>query len=66
MAAERRVRRRGAIHAGVAAHPTQRAALGLGPDSRVLLVISEGAAAPEAYRRITGLTPEQVRGVVIK
>ncbi|MDH4247270.1 MAG: diaminopropionate ammonia-lyase [Deltaproteobacteria bacterium] len=39
-----------------------RAALGLDPQSRVLLIASEGAAAPDAYRRITGHAPESVRG----
>jgi diaminopropionate ammonia-lyase len=34
-----------------------RRALGLGPDSRVLLVCTEGATDPEAYRRIVGGTP---------
>jgi diaminopropionate ammonia-lyase len=34
-----------------------RRALGLGPDSRVLLLCTEGATDPEAYRRIVGGTP---------
>jgi diaminopropionate ammonia-lyase len=33
-----------------------RRALGLGPDSRVLLLCTEGATDPEAYRRIVGGT----------
>jgi diaminopropionate ammonia-lyase len=31
--------------------------LGLGPEARVLAVISEGATDPESYRRIVGATP---------
>jgi diaminopropionate ammonia-lyase len=42
----------GGPHAGAL-----RRALGLGPDSRVLLVCTEGATDPEAYRRIVGGTP---------
>ena len=34
-----------------------RRALGLGPEARVLLVCTEGATDPEAYRRIVGGTP---------
>ncbi len=34
-----------------------RAALGLGPTTRVLLVVSEGATDPESYRRIVGADP---------
>jgi diaminopropionate ammonia-lyase len=34
-----------------------RRTLGLGPDSRVLLLCTEGATDPEAYRRIVGGTP---------
>ncbi len=34
-----------------------RAALGLGPEARVLAVVSEGATDPESYRRIVGAEP---------
>lgn len=40
--------------------PAMRAALGLGPEARVLLIGSEGATAPEIYRRIVGRLPEAV------
>ncbi|MCP8937539.1 diaminopropionate ammonia-lyase [Alsobacter sp. SYSU M60028] len=36
------------------------AALGLGPDARVLLVVSEGATDPALYARLTGLDPRSV------
>jgi diaminopropionate ammonia-lyase len=42
----------GGPHAGAL-----RRALGLGPASRVLLLCTEGATDPEAYRRIVGGTP---------
>jgi diaminopropionate ammonia-lyase len=35
-----------------AADPASREALGLGPDSRVLLFSTEGATDPELYRRL--------------
>jgi diaminopropionate ammonia-lyase len=34
-----------------------RLALGLGPDSNVLLVSTEGAVDPEAWRQIVGTDP---------
>jgi len=37
-----------------AADPAARAALGLGPDSRVLLFSTEGATDPELYQRLVG------------
>ncbi|MFT4121975.1 diaminopropionate ammonia-lyase [Bradyrhizobium sp.] len=37
-----------------------RGALGLGPDSRVLLVSTEGATDPEQYARLTGMAPDEV------
>ena len=36
------------------------AALGLGPDSSVLVISTEGATDPENYERIVGRTPEMV------
>lgn len=39
-----------------------REAAGLGPDARVLVVGTEGAADPAAYREIVGRGPEEVRG----
>ncbi len=39
---------------------TCREALGLDRASRVLVIGTEGATDPEVYRRITGLSPEQV------
>src|SRR5690606_12987475 len=53
--------------AGVAAcmaaaqDPAMAAALGLGPDSRVLFFASEGDTDPELYRQITGRTAAEVR-----
>ena len=44
----------------VAADPDLRRAIGLGPDSLVLLVNTEGATDPELYRDLTGLEPEDV------
>jgi len=43
-----------------AADPATRAALGLGPDSRVLLFGSEGATDPELYRSIVGRPADRV------
>lgn len=40
--------------------PAQRAALGLGPDSRILLFGSEGDTDPEIYRRIVGRSAAEV------
>jgi diaminopropionate ammonia-lyase len=42
---------------GGPAEGAPRRALGLGPASRVLLLCTEGATDPEAYRRIVGGTP---------
>lgn len=41
-----------------------REALGLGPESRVLVVGTEGATDPDTYRRIVGRGPEEVGGEV--
>ena len=38
----------------VAANPALKEQLGLGPDSRVLLIGSEGATDPEIYKSIVG------------
>jgi len=43
-----------------AREPAQRSALGLGTDSRVLLVASEGDADRDSYRAIVGLSAEEV------
>jgi diaminopropionate ammonia-lyase len=43
-----------------AEHPELARALGLGPDSRVLLIGSEGATDPELYVRLVGMEPETV------
>jgi diaminopropionate ammonia-lyase len=43
-----------------AADAAARAALGLGPDSRVLLFGSEGATDPTLYARLVGRTPETI------
>lgn len=40
--------------------PDMRAALGLGPQSRVLLYGTEGATDPDVYRRIVGRSAEEV------
>lgn len=40
--------------------PEARAGLGLGPESRVIVIGSEGATAPEIFRRIVGRRPEEV------
>ena len=40
--------------------PDLRAALGLGSESRVFLVNTEGATDPGLYRQLVGLTPEEV------
>ena len=45
--------RRGSLLA-VAANPALKEQLGLGPDSRVLLIGSEGATDPEIYKSIVG------------
>jgi diaminopropionate ammonia-lyase len=44
-----------------AADPVVRAALALGPASRVLVIGSEGDTDPEIYRRITGRSADEVR-----
>ena len=41
--------------------PALRQALALGPDSRVLLIGTEGATDPEIYRRLTGRSPDESR-----
>jgi diaminopropionate ammonia-lyase len=46
-----------------AADPALRAALALGPASRVLVVGSEGDTDPAIYRGITGRSAAQMRGV---
>lgn len=40
--------------------PAARAALGLGPRSRVFVVVTEGATDPDLYRRLVGLDPADV------
>ena len=45
---------------GAAGKDASRTALRLGRESRVLVIGTEGATDPGAYRRITGLSPEQV------
>lgn len=47
----------------VAASVEARAAVGLGPSSRVLLYGTEGATDPSIYREIVGRSPEDVEGV---
>ncbi|OKO84657.1 diaminopropionate ammonia-lyase [Bradyrhizobium sp. AS23.2] len=37
-----------------------RGALGLGPNSRVLLINTEGATDPDQYAKLTGVSPDQV------
>ncbi len=44
-----------------AAHEDQRTALGLGPDSRILLIGSEGDTDPALYERIVGRPAARVR-----
>lgn len=44
----------------VLADETAARALGLGPDARVLLVVSEGATDPALYTALVGASPEQV------
>ncbi len=43
------------------ADPAARAHLGLGPQSRILVINSEGATDPQIYAGIVGRTPEQVQ-----
>jgi diaminopropionate ammonia-lyase len=43
-----------------ASDPALRAALGLGADSRVVVIASEGATDPEVYRALVRRTPEAV------
>ncbi|MCE1235881.1 MAG: diaminopropionate ammonia-lyase [Hyphomicrobiales bacterium] len=45
----------------LAAHPDRRAAIGLGPSSRVLLFGSEGDSDPELYRALVGRSGDDVR-----
>lgn len=42
------------------ADPAIRAELGLGPDSRILVVNTEGATDPDRYRELVGATPAEV------
>jgi len=44
----------------LAEHPAAKAALGLGPDSHVLLLGSEGATDPEIYLKLVGRKPQEV------
>jgi diaminopropionate ammonia-lyase len=44
-----------------AEHPEVRAALALDADAQVLLLNTEGATDPDAYRTIVGRTPDEVR-----
>jgi diaminopropionate ammonia-lyase len=41
-------------------HPATARALGLGPDSRIMLIGSEGATDPELYFKLVGRRPEEV------
>ncbi len=50
----------GAIALASSPDPARRA--GLGPDSRILVIGSEGATDPELYREIVGRPPEEVHG----
>jgi diaminopropionate ammonia-lyase len=43
------------------ADPTIKAALSIGPDSRIFVVNTEGATDPGKYREIVGLSPEDIR-----
>jgi len=45
----------------VANNEEMRRAIGLGPNSRVLLVNTEGATDPDRYAKLTGLRPDQVK-----
>ena len=51
-----------AVAVAAAADPAAREALALGPDSRVLCILCEGATDPDAFERITGTAPEALRG----
>lgn len=42
--------------------PELAASIGLGPDARVLVIITEGATDPGLYREFVGMDPGQVRG----
>ena len=44
----------------VAQDPALAAAAGLGPDSDVLVIGSEGATEPRAWRELTGIDPEEI------
>lgn len=44
----------------VASEPSLRSALRLGPDARVLTIVTEGATDQESYQRIVGRAPEEV------
>lgn len=44
----------------VANDKTLRATIGLGPESRVLLISTEGATDPDQYLKLTGLAPDRV------
>ncbi|MBY8821830.1 diaminopropionate ammonia-lyase [Sphingomonas colocasiae] len=46
----------------IAGDTTRRAALGIGPDARILAINSEGATDPERYRALTGLDPAMPPG----
>ncbi len=45
------------------AEPALAGALGLGPDSRVLVFGTEGDTDPDLYRRLVGRSGDEVRGV---
>ncbi len=47
---------------GALQDPALATALGLGPDSRVLVFGTEGATDPELYEKIVGRAPEAVAG----
>ena len=44
------------------ADPALREALGLGPEARVALVVTEGATDPESFARLVGVCPERLVG----
>lgn len=51
--------------AKVASEPALRAEIGLGPDSSVFLINTEGATDPVLYRKLVGIRPEDVTARVL-
>lgn len=51
--------------AKVAGEPALRAEIGLGPDSSVFLINTEGATDPMLYRKLVGIRPEDVTARVL-